>query len=81
VTTSARTYTTRWGSIRKTDKESSMAKGPGHRHPLGKYEAELEATVALLRAYFAAGIPVIVSADGLTFRPERRLPRDVEGSE
>ncbi len=51
-----------------------MANGPGHRHPLGKYEAELEAKVELLRAYFAAGIPVIVSADGLTFRPERRLP-------
>jgi hypothetical protein len=58
-----------------------MAKGPGHRHPLGKYEAELEATVELLRMYFANKIPVIVSADGLTFRPERRLPRAVEGSE
>lgn len=60
---------------------ADMIRGPGHRHPLGKYEAELEATVELLRAYFAAGIPVIVSADGLTFRPERRLPRAVERSE
>ncbi|HEY0276115.1 MAG TPA: hypothetical protein VGC31_08615 [Paenirhodobacter sp.] len=45
------------------------------RHPLGQYEAGFEVSIRLLRLYFQHKIPVIVSQDGLTFRPERARPQ------
>jgi len=49
---------------------------PNRRHPLGMYAEQFAASDAKLRECFAAGIPVILSADGQTFRPERALPGD-----
>lgn len=44
--------------------------------PLGMYAAGLVSPNEALRTYFKAGIPVLLSADGQTFRPERTLPSE-----
>ncbi|EKD61066.1 MAG: hypothetical protein ACD_54C00416G0002 [uncultured bacterium] len=42
----------------------------------GFYHELIAPTAEKLRAYFEAGIPVILSGDGLTYRAERVLPGD-----
>ena len=49
---------------------------PNRRQQLGMYAEQFAASDAKLREYFKAGIPVILSEDGQTFRPGRALPGD-----
>lgn len=46
------------------------------RNPLGQWFEVIEPTAAKLRAFFKAGIVVIASSDGMSFRAERPLPGD-----
>lgn len=45
-------------------------------HLLGHWFELIEPTAAKLREYFKAGIPIIVSSDGMSWRAERPLPED-----
>lgn len=44
------------------------------RNPLGHWYELIEPTAEKLRAYFKAGIVVIASSDGMSFRAEKPLP-------